>query len=100
MFGGMKEVFSRRGNPGKPDKYPNLSWREELYADLVAYKKALSFNKDNPDPKAFQAVQDAMVGLIEEYRNQYKKDSKQDKAIDQLIKIYFANEAKMIGVGN
>ena len=99
MFGGMKEVFSRRGNPGKPDKYPNLTWREELYADLVAYKKAISFSKDNPDPKAFQAVQDAMVGLVEEFRNQYKKDSKEDKALDQQIKLLFADEAKAMKAG-
>jgi hypothetical protein len=98
MFAPLKLAFGRRGDPGKPP-HQNLSWREELFASLQTYKKAISDNKDNPDPKAFQAVQDSMVGLVESYWNQYKKDSKEDKAFDQKIKVLFANEGSMIGVG-
>ncbi|HUI58051.1 MAG TPA: hypothetical protein VLY04_23920 [Bryobacteraceae bacterium] len=100
VFGGMKLIFTRRGNPGKPsDKNPSITWRDELYADLVAYKKAISFNSDNPDPTAFQAAQDAMVGLVEEYRNNYRRDSKQDKAFDHQVRLIFIQEEKAMAAG-
>ena len=99
LFGPLKLLLLRRGNPGKPySKNPAVTWTDELYADLIGLRKAMSFDQDNPDPKAFQAASDAMVGFLENYRNQYGKGSKQDQSFEHQLRVVFGNEESELSV--
>lgn len=90
----LKIFFLRKGNPGKPNpKNTSVTWKDELYADLLEYKKAISFNQDNPEPRTFDGVMNAMTGLVEDYRNQQKKA--QDVVFEHQLTILLNNEVKM-----
>lgn len=100
MYTPLKVQFLKRGNPGKPSKTnSNLTWRVEVYADLVELKNAMSENKDNPNPHKFDAAEDSMVAFVEDYRNQYKRDSKEDKTFDNQLRTAFLKLEKELAAG-